>query len=286
MTGESLVEMVQGNDENLESQSNEISPNEEVVIVSGESLAEMVQEPETEGNRISIDDIDFNENEEVITNEVVEEIPNEENPIDKIHVTTFNEWFGQNFSRFVDVSLVRVSSAGVDSNETIVVKVPDPKGGETEDGITKCKLRIFDEADISPALDLPGDSMRAFNGAYETFYEEQDEMVVKGYGIKAGMIIVFNKKIDDLVIPYFTTRIKRKDTEVDIVIPPESLQEKLNENVNLETVILLYKPIEKFTDGLVTIKDVVIWLTNKQKEVWDVNHLHKIDNVIIKLLTD
>lgn len=214
-----------------------------------------------------------------------EEIPSEGNN-EVIQTTSLNVWFEQNHAKFENINQVRVSSTGIDSNKIIVVKVPDPRGGEDETGNSIQKLQVFEDVDMIPVLDLPGSDMKVFNNGYQIIYNYNDEITIKCYGVKTGMIIVFCNNINDQDIPYHIIKLKRKDTELKVF--RNSLSEvvtKLSENAELENAQLLYKQISKHTKDMVTKSDAVNWLINRQSGIMDVNHLFQIDKTIIKILS-
>lgn len=244
-----------------------------------ESLAEMVREDSAEtSDRVNINDLDFGDNmsaQENASEEVKEQTP----AVETIELTKLNTWFTANHSKLTGINLVKVSSSGVDPEGTLVVKIPDQK---TEG---KSKLKVFDDANVTQVLNLSASNMRIFNQGYEITYDAYNSIVLKSYGVKLGLIAVFTTVVDGLSIPYHITKLKAKETKLEVVNPPDTIEAKLSENANMENVQLLYKQIVKHTDGLVTKKDVITWLLKRQSEVQDINHLVQLDNVIIKLLS-
>jgi len=258
-----------------------------------DNLAEMISGESNPGPvPISLDDLDFSNENEDPTDEisppeiavVAEENAEEPDSATGIPVISFNTWFETNVETLENIHQVRVSSSGVDPNNTIVIKIPDPKGGVDDAGNPKNTLKIFDDASITPVLNLPGSSMNVFNSGYQINYDYNDEVSIKCYGIKTGLIAVFCKTIHDKLIPYAISKVKKSDDELSLVENETDITPKLAENADIEAIQLLYKQITKHIDGLTTNGDVVEWLIDRQSEVMDINHLLQIDNVIIEIL--
>lgn len=250
-----------------------------------ENLAEMVKNEDVK--------IEENENLEIVNPKKEEDIEAEnvnENieiePENIIKLVPFNSWFQKNSSTFNNIHQVRVSSLGIDPNKIIVVKILDPKGGEDEKGNPKQKLQIFEDVDVVKVLDLDALNMKVFNNGYQINYNYTDEIFIKSYGVKTGLIVIFCNNINEKLIPYEIVTLKR-DAEIlkECSNNSEDIIKTLEENVNLESVQLLYKQIEKFTEDMTTKNDVVEWLVNRQNEITDINHLLQIDKVIMKILS-
>jgi hypothetical protein len=195
-----------------------------------------------------------------------------------------NEWFEENCSNFDNINQVKVSIRGIDPQENLIVAVQNEEGETNEAGEIKRKLRIFDNANIQPVLNLHGISMQVYNNGFRSICEFQDNIYVKCYGIRTSLIAVFCNNIRGVLIPYNITKIKRGETSIDVPRRlPAEVEAKLSEQVKLEDLQLRYKQASK-VEGLTTNLDAVEWLISRQEEVKDINHHLQLDNVIIETL--
>lgn len=215
-----------------------------------------------------------------------EETATEEQPSGTIGITTLSSWFSVNSENFDNINQVRVSIRGVDPDQTLIMAVKDGSGEQDEDGNDKRVLRIFENADVHPVLDLPGIDMQSYNNGFRIIHDYgQNNIFIKCYGVRTGLIVVFCNNIDGKLIPYVTTRVKKKDTEITISSRNISeVQAKMMENADLEALQLLYKQSSKAVEDMATNQDVVNWLLERQEEVTDINHHLQIDGVIIDML--
>jgi hypothetical protein len=210
--------------------------------------------------------------------------PVEETPqAEVIGLAPLNAWFEDNSAAFENISQVKVAIRGIDPAKTLIMAVLDGQG--EVDGNPSRDLQVFKNADTQPVLAMPALSMQIFNNGFKLIYQYTDEIFIKCYGVKTGLICVFCNMINGHMIPYQVVKAKKKDTEV--LVPRCSAEEviaKLPAAADLEALQILYKQSSKAVDELNTMTSVVIWLLNKQEEVMDINHLLQIDNVIINML--
>lgn len=242
-----------------------------------ENLSDMVkQETETE------DPVVFSETDLDLPSE--EEQPMEEPQIEAIGITTLNTWFDTNHTNFGNINQVKVSIRGVDSEENLIMAVEDESAEADAAGERKRKLRVFDNANTQPVLNLNGIDMQVYNNGFKSTCEYQDNIYIKCYGIRTSLVVVFCNNINGLLIPYAMTKVKRTDSEVQVSRRnPAEVQAKLGEQANLEDLQLRYKQASKAED-ISTNFDAVSWLISRQAEVTDINHHLQIDNVIIETL--
>jgi hypothetical protein len=113
-----------------------------------------------------------------------------------------------------------------------------------------------------------------------------DTIFIKSYGVKTGLIIVFCVNVDGKLVPYHKTKIKKNVTSISLVPAPtvEELRTKLTENVDVEAIHLLYKQAIKVANEFTTKEKTLEWFIKKQADVIDINHLLKIDNVLITVI--
>jgi hypothetical protein len=248
-----------------------------------ENLNEMIQQ-ETE-EPASFDQAELQTEEE--PGVIVEEAPAENLNSNEIPITTLGTWFSNYRDSIPNVHQLQAQIRGVDSNENLIVSVDDPNGEELEPGVTKRFLRLFDNAAVQPVLDLPPSDMRVYNNnTFRIIYTLSDDVVIKMYGVKTGLIAMFSFAIDGGILPYEKVVAKKRAT---IVVIPEGplagYTQKLNEPVDLETLQLLYRQSSKADTTFTTVRDVVNWLLARQDNITDINHHLEIDKVIMTLLS-
>lgn len=244
-----------------------------------ENLSQMVKDaPADDSTIFSETDLDLPEEEAA----GVEETPNLPDTID---IISLSDWFEQNCDRFDNINQVKVVIRGVNAAQTLIMAVKDQDGGQDAEGNDRRNLRVFENADISPVLNLPGILMDVYNNGFRIVYEYENNIFIKCYGVKTGLIAVFCYNINGNMIPYNITRVKNKDTEVEVAGQDvDRVLAKLLENADLEKLQLLYRQSAKSIDDLTTNQDVVSWLLARQTEVTDINHHLQIDGVLIDIL--
>lgn len=258
--------------ENLERLLKEITPDETVFSEADLDLpTEMSPE---EPASVSTTD--------TIQEEVVEQTPTQ---INKIPITNLTEWFSTHANNIDNINNVIVQLRGVDSKKTLILSVKIPNGGIDEHGNERRFLKIFDNADITPVLNLPPVSMEIYNNGFRVINQYDEETFIKVYVAKMNMICTLCKNINGKLIPTKIIKVNRKDADVEIETPttPVNIQ-KLEEAADKEAVQLLYKQSVKYLDKFNTNLSVVDWLLERQDGILDINHHLQIDDVIIALL--
>lgn len=245
-----------------------------------ENLSEMLKGHEPKTN--------FSEK-ELDLPETKEEVPPKGEPVPTIPITLFSKWFEQNSSKLQNINQVKVAIRGVDPSKTLIIAIKDPDGGKDAAGNDKKILRVYEEADTIPVLNLPSSDMQIYSNGFRIISKYNDDITLKTYGIKTGLIITFCNEVDGKLIPYSIMRLKKKEVEDGANIPLYSkdstdLIREFAENADLQMLQILYKQSAR-AEGLKTKKDVVDWLLERQAEVTDVNHHLQIDSVIIDILT-
>jgi hypothetical protein len=130
--------------------------------------------------------------------------------------------------------------------------------------------------------------MKVFkNDTFEVLHAYNDEIFIKSYGVKTGLILVFCANVDGKIIPYEKVKIK-KDVESIAVLGyhgiANAIREKLKDDVDKETIQLLYKQATKYIDEFTTKESTLDWFNKKKQDVVDINHLLKIDDVLINTI--
>lgn len=244
-----------------------------------ENLSEMLKGHENKSN-FSEKDLDLPETKE--------ETPPQGEPVPTIQITSFSKWFEQNSSKFQSINQVKVAIRGVDPSKTLIIAIKDPEGGKDASGNDKKILKVFEEADTIPVINLPSSDMQIYSNGFRIINRYNDKIVLKSYGIKTGLVVVFCNDVDTKLIPYTILRLKKKEIEDGANIPlypkdPTDLIRKFAENADLQALQILYKQSAR-AENLKTKKDAVDWLLERQAEVTDVNHHLQIDSVIIDIL--
>ncbi len=245
-----------------------------------ENLSQMVKDAPTEDPVVfSATELDIPIEEDVVTEE--------EPQANTIAIVPLSVWFDQNCDRFDNINQVNAKIRGVDGSKTLIMAVKDSSGEKNSEGEDKRNLRTFENADIHPVLDIPGVSMDVYNNnIFRIVYEYGNGIFIKCYGVRTGLIAVFCNTINGNLIPYATTRVKKKDTELEVAaFPVAEMSAKLLLNADLEELQLLYKQSVKAIEGFTTNQDVVTWMLERQVDVTDINHHLQIDGALIDILT-
>lgn len=267
----------------------EIKNTKETQTPMNENLSQMVKDS-------TPDEVIFSESDLDLPVEPVTEAPAEnetpaeeaapaEATVPSIPVSTLSDWFETNCANLDNINQVKVSIRGVDANKTLIMAVKD--GAEQDDdGNAKRTLRVFDNADSLPVLNISPVSMDVYNNGFKIVYQLGEDTFIKAYGIRTGLICTFCVNIGGKLIPYHIERIKKKDEALEQVPSnsPEYYTSKLAGNADLEALQLLYKQAAKEVENLSTVQSVVDWLVERQDSVTDINHHLQIDNVIIDIL--
>jgi len=251
-----------------------------------ENLSEMVKQPGEGNNLFNVDDLELPRNEETPNGQLENLNEQQENtPPFNISMINFTDWCNSNLDRFNNINKVSVDIRGVDSKSTIIFSVLDPKGGKDDRGNDKRKLQVFENADQFLVPNLDGQKMNVYSNGFEVLYQYNEEIFLKCYAIKTGLIVTFCIQHNDKLIPF--DQIKVKKSEIGFNVPSVDQAEiisKLANNANKENLQILYKQISKQIDTLNTNNDVFEWLYERQINMNDLNHLVQIDSVMLTLV--
>ena len=203
--------------------------------------------------------------------------------IESIAIGPLNGWFTANAASFTNVNRVQVEIRGVDSDKTLIMAVLDGQG--EINGNPSRDLQVFKNADIQPVLNIPATDMQIYNNGFQLISPYQDDIVIKSYGVRTGLICVFCNQIAGQLIPYEVVKVKRKDEFVAVPrMDSGGIITKLAQPADLEALQLLYKQSSKAVADMTTNQTAVNWLLERQAEVTDINHHLQIDNVVISIL--
>jgi len=255
-----------------------------------ESLASMIKDTDTEVNvtptTLDIPDqsVEQNDNDgtEVINaNEQATETSDHE-----ISTTDLSTWFQENHNNFDRVNRVNIQIRGIIANEDLVFSVLDPNGGEDDRGNPKRKLKVWNDAHKFQVLNLDGTDMNVFSNGLVLIHQIND-ITIKCYGSRSGLHAVFCLTVGENVVPYAYSKMKRKDTSLAIPTPPDrnSIEAIFEAPLNKEDIQILYPQCTKHIDDMETFTDLYNWFIDRQKGIYDINHLLQIDNVIINSIS-
>jgi len=220
-----------------------------------------------------------------LVNEEESEIVNDHPENLRVMIKPFSEWFEKHNSRFDDINQVKVAIRGVDPGKTIIITIPDPKNEKDESGNFKRRVKIFEDSDQIPVIDLTPISMDIYNNGFRIIYNCNDDTSIKCYGVKNGLIAVLCHNVDNQMIPYEIIKAKKK--EKDLEITPcnyDEMIQNLEKPANKENIQILYAQVTKYISDINTNHDAVTWFLTRQSEVADVNHHLQIDEVICYIL--
>jgi len=250
-----------------------------------ENLAEMVnQTTETPNEEVEMPSD--------VETQVVEEsnsVPPQQTQQNSFDIPTimFSDWYYKNKENFNqdEIKDLPVKSSDIIPGEYIVFKMLHHSGDILESGEYRKGLALMKDCHEAPVLDLKGLNIIAYKSdIFQIIYETSDPTVfIKFYGLAAKQA-VFCKLINDSLVPYAVKKLKKKDIGIEMIQPPEDIEEKLSQDSNMEDIIIRYKQIEKSQEGLITNQDVINYFMEKVKGVIDINHLLQIDNVIISIV--
>ena len=215
-----------------------------------------------------------------VQEEVVEEKQLENGQ--EINLINFYDWYEANCASIHTVTRVKSEVSNINVKDSIIFKV---QKGKSEDA--SMELVSFYNPGSRPILNLPPVYLKIFkNDTFEVLHSFDDVIFIKSYGVKTGLILVFCANVDGKIVPYYKTKIKKDATVVKLDVFPDvaAIRERLSENVDVESVQLLYKQAIKYLSEFTTKNSTLNWFLKKETEVIDINHLLKIDSVLINVI--
>ena len=231
-----------------------------------ESLSDMVKQGNTEQ---TVPEIEVESTKEVL-------------PIQTVSVTDLSTWFTKHHSVFSNIRKPTVSIRGVDPNKQLIITVSSDEDEENR------KLVVLDDTDVTPVLDLKPVEMAIFRNGFKIVYDNINDVVIKGYSTRTGFISTLCFRIEDVVVPFQIVKAHKSDAAITFEIDQkhkEQIRVKLQQKLDKEALVLLYKQSKKEVKDLDTNYDAVKWLQNRQNSVRDLYHHLQIENVIIELIS-
>ena len=199
----------------------------------------------------------------------------------KINLTNFYDWFEENSDKISLVSRVRAEVSNINAKDNIILKVQKGKDSEME------LISFYNPAE-RPVLNLIPLSLKVFkNDTFEALHYYSDEILFRSYGVKTGLICVCCFYHDQCVIPISRCKVKKNATEVVINFDKEKVEKIKNsfeDTVNIEDIQILYSQAIKNKNVFSTKINTIKWFLERRQSVVDINHLLKIDNVLINIL--
>lgn len=201
--------------------------------------------------------------------------------IAEIGLTNFYDWYEAFSAQITGISQIKTQVSSIDSKDSIIFKIPKA-------GSDIMELVSFYKPTSRPILNLPPVYIKIFkNDTFEVLHQFNDEIFIKSYGVKAGLILVYCANVSGKIVPYEKVKIKKNVTSIKLINNvgiSKEIENKLAEMVDTEAIQLLYKQAIKVSNEFSTKESTVDWFLKKQQEVVDINHLIKIDNVLIHVI--
>lgn len=249
-------------------------------------LSEMVKEDAPTGP-VMFEEADLDlPGEEEVEASAAEETAEVAPAVPVIPICPLSIWFEREAEKFDNISQVKVAIRGVDGEKTLIMAVKTGETAEGEIAEDPRNLRVFENADAYPVLDLPAHNMEVYNNGFQIQYQYGDGILIKCYGVRTSLIATFCQMIGGVAIPYSVVRVKKKDEELAVPSTPDAnaITEKIGAALDREALQLRYKQISKDVGDMNTVQDALHWLFTKQTTITDINHHLQIDNVIIDTL--
>jgi len=207
----------------------------------------------------------------------------EEAPARSVVISTLPEWFTK-YAEAGEVKAVKIAIKGVNTDNILIVSFPT--GEKLEDESLVKDVELFKRANKIPALDLPASTVNIYSNSFRMI-QEYEGVFIKAYGLKTNIILSFCINVNGLLIPFETSKVKRKEKYVIVPQPSQELLDRLAINLgqpaDLEALELRYKQ-SKGVEGVNTNLDAVKWLLDKQATIADINHHLQIDTVVMQVL--
>jgi len=244
-----------------------------------ENLEEMIKNLNSDETESSIKE----PIQEAIEEKTIIEEPqiNEEIETAEINLINFYDWYENYADSIHNISRVKAEVSNINLKDSIIFKI---KKGKAED----MELVSFYNPSIRPILNLPPVYLKVFkNDTFEALHQCDNEIFIKSYGLKTGLIIIYCANVDGKIIPFEKIKIKKNVTSIKLInysSVVDEIRAKLPDDVNQENVQLLYSQASKFKNEFTTKEKTVEWFLKKQSEIIDINHLIKIDNVLINVI--
>ena len=250
-----------------------------------ENLTDMVQTEKTQEDTITEADLNLPSAEEKSeTPPTIEENP--ETVKDVVKTIYLTDWFENYADVFEpDIKQLKTKISGLNPRSNIIVVMPHESNKKLEDGTIQKKVELFKRADEQNVLDLPGIDMSIYNNGFKIIHQYSEDVFLKTYGTKLGLIVSFCNKINDQLIPYTHSRLKKTEKELEVKFNDiTQIKTNIDTELDKESLQLLYPQISKVIDTFTNKQSVIDWFLKKQTTIIDINHHLEIDVTISTML--
>lgn len=222
------------------------------------------------------------------------EINDTVNKIEDVNIglISFGDWvkkFKDVFQSISKIKLLTFKVDEMDGDNNLLFKAPSKTIKNLyEPFIVKRAMKV-NVPDIRP-IDIYFFDHDVFKITYDITEFTQDKSIttiMKVYCAKRNNIITFcvNMKKSDtenfLTIPYSTIVIKNNIDYITLKFPNiEKITNGISTEIDSEAIQLFYTPYIKERNNILENINLIEWLLNIQKDVIDIGHQLKIDNVI------
>jgi len=211
---------------------------------------------------------------------IMENIENAE-----IGVIMLSEWIDENVENLEKINKPKAQLQGVSMTEQLFCTVIDPTGRVNKDNQPVRYMALINNANTFPVLDIPGYDMDIYGNGFQLMYSFNENIVLKCYGIKTGLIIIFCCPINNQLIPYKRVKLKKKDAKIVVSHPnKEYITSSILAQLDLEGLQIQYKQVQKELDQITDKQSAITWLLGKQAGIRDINHLLQIDDILMWLI--
>ncbi len=199
-----------------------------------------------------------------------------------LQITNFSNWFNKHYNDFFNINYIDINIHGIDKLETIILTIPEHNDPE------KRKLKIINNANIIPVLNYKPIEINFYNNGFSISYIFINEnKLLRCYGVKKGLIIthcLLLNEFENCPIPYNIEKINKKEKGINFKsIDSNIIKEKVESEINFEDIVLLYPQLLKENVKFKTNLEAIKWFNKRREDILDINHLLKIDNIIIKI---
>jgi len=226
-------------------------------------------------NKIDMNETDINIREEDIIEENLKDNKNSEKL--ELQLLNFYDWY-EKYEKNSGVYRVKTEVSKINSKDSMIFKI---KKGKSDH---EMELVSFYNPLSRFILDLPPVYLNIFkNDTFVALHCLNDEIFIKSYGVKNGLILIYCANVNGKIIPFEQAKIKKNVVSITLINfsgVSDGIKSKLNDPVDIENIYLLYKQSMKFKDVFSTKAATIDWFLERQKDVIDINHLLKIDNVL------
>lgn len=210
--------------------------------------------------------------------------------LNTIAITNLQVWLAKNAAAIPGYTGLDVKTAGIDTNEILIFKLPIPGCTDAE----KRDIFLLKKPYTIKIPDLPCVSFSMLDDdSFKVIQEIIPEVLyIRSYSSKSVLYSTICLNVNNQLIPIEKVKLKKKETDISYDITAEIAQaliekfrEKLVSTLNIEDVCVLYKQTTKVKDTLKTFQDVLSWMMSRHNITKDINHLIQIDGVLNFIFT-